>query len=136
MRRVHILLAAAASAVLLAVSGQAAEMMGTVVSMDGARGTVQVRTPEGQLVTFHTDSTTSIQQGDTRVELTTLRPGAPVQIVATDVVTDDAKLVPSATRILIVPAKPTRIEEEHRVHQDDDTDVDTDTDTDDDAEDD
>jgi hypothetical protein len=126
---------AGAAAFLLAVTGQAAEVTGTVISNDPSGRTVVVRTADGQTLTIRTDDTTRIQQGDAVVESTTLMRGVPVQIVTQDVVTgetDDSEgsrstVVPHATRILLVPAAPAQMAD------DDDVDVDVDTDDDDDV---
>jgi hypothetical protein len=105
-----------------AAAGQAAEVMGTIVSNDPTGRTVVVRTADGQTLSIRTDEATRIEQGDALVETTTLMRGVPVQIVTTDVVTGETSVAPLATRILVVPSKPSVMED------DDDTDVDIDTD--------
>lgn len=113
---------------LLATASQAAEVTGTVISNDPTGGTVLVRTTDGQTLTVRTDETTRVQKGDAVVESTTLMRGQPVQIVTVDVPTGQATttVAPVATRILLVPAAPSVVEDKK-------TDVDIDTDSGDDA---
>lgn len=121
------LLLASAMALLLAPSSQAAEILGTIVSSDAGADTFVVRTQDGRIMTIRTGETTRIQRGDSVVETTTLIQGTPVQIVTTDVVTGETAVVPTATRIVLVPAAPA---------EDDDVDIDIGDDDDDDGDDD
>lgn len=122
------LLLASAMALLLAPSSQAAEILGTIVSSDAGADTFVVRTQDGRIMTIRTGETTRIQRGDSVVETTTLIQGTPVQIVTTDVVTGETAVVPTATRIVLVPAAP--------AEDDDDVDIDIGDDDDDDGDDD
>ncbi|RIL07000.1 MAG: hypothetical protein DCC71_04615 [Proteobacteria bacterium] len=62
--------------------GQAAEIMGTVVSTDPAANTIVVRSADGRETVYRTTETTTIQQGGTAVRLQAVQPGTQVQVMA------------------------------------------------------
>jgi hypothetical protein len=82
MKRILTLVFGTVTAILLAAAGQAAEVIGTIVSTDPVANQVVVKTADGRQMIFRTAETTRIQQGGTVVELQTIQPGTQVQVVA------------------------------------------------------
>jgi hypothetical protein len=82
VKRISIALASAIVATVLAASGQAFEVVGTVVKGDPGASKVVVTTPDGTHRVYRVSEGTRIERGDTILGLRDLPPGSQVQIIA------------------------------------------------------
>jgi hypothetical protein len=131
MKRALALVFGTVTAILLAAAGQAAEVVGTIVSSDPAANVFVVKTADGRQMTFRTAETTRIQQGTTVVELQTIQPGTQVQVMS-DTVTPPTVtgtvVYPLATGIVVRPPASSGAKLSTGPRQDVDDDVDIDRD--------